>query len=118
MTMEEKEAFDVVINDLKRNLINASNARDHAYRERNILVVLLARLALSLGQRAGVGYDPKEPAWPVVFIETSAGQVSWHFSPEDAALAADLPRYEGRWDGHTTEEKWRRVTELMHKGYP
>lgn len=79
-----------------------------AYRERAILVFALAR---ELGG-AWVGIDPAEPDWPVLYIETEAGQMSWHFSPSDANLLEEFPHRDGVWDGHTTEEKYARLAAL------
>lgn len=53
--------------------------------------------ACACGFRAGVRVDPAEPEWPVIYIELPTGQVSWH-----------LPQHPVAWDGHDTEEKYRR----------
>jgi len=59
--------------------------------------------------------DPNEPDWPVLVIELQGvGQVSWHISKADyeACFGPDggwLPPYPNEWDGHDTEEKYRRL---------
>jgi hypothetical protein len=69
------------------------------YEARNCFVVLAVAEAMMLGYPAGFRIDPAEPEWPVAFIELESGQVSWH-----------LPQHPNEWDGHTTEERERRVT--------
>lgn len=92
-------------------LAEATTAKDAAYRERNQLVALLARLYPS-----GIAQTPIEgwhPDWHgCVYIDLPTGQASWHFHTSEAHLFADLPPYAGSWDGHTTEEKYRRVAAL------
>lgn len=82
------------------------------YNERARLVAFLATLYPS-----HIGYtDPDEPDWPVVIIETAAGQMSWHIAPEDVHLfdhVTQTNRYCRGWDGHTTEEKYARLTTLV-----
>lgn len=92
-------------------LAEATTAKDAAYRERNQLVALLARLYPSgIAQTPIEGWDP---AWHgCVYIDLPTGQASWHFHTSEAHLFADLPPYAGSWDGHTTEEKYQRVAAL------
>lgn len=94
--------------------------RDQAYNDRNRVIAAFARLARCLAGptsiwRAGIGYDQVgdvENGWRhVVFIDTPNGQVSWHFHDDDLELFHDLPAYTGKWDGHDTEEKYRRLDE-------
>lgn len=84
------------------------------YSERAAVVVALGRAAMALGHEVYFAEDPLEPDWPVLFIELPTGQVSWHLHPDDASVfAADFPWIEEGsnevWDGHTTEEKYRRL---------
>ena len=79
---------------------------DEAFYERNQAVFLL--LAVLSDRGCTVGYRVDEDAeWPVVFAETPEGQLAWHV-PRD-----ELPEWiEERdvvWDGHSTEEKHRRL---------
>jgi hypothetical protein len=89
--------------------------KDGAYRERNQCAALIARMALALGYRAGVGEHPAEDkAWEgdwrtILFVDLPTGQLSWHFHDSEWPLLAGLPRYEGTWDGHSTLEKYRRA---------
>lgn len=76
------------------------------YPLRNDLVLTALSQARAAGLPAGIRLDPRTPAWPVVFIELPTGQVSWH-----------IPEHGEPWDGHTTEEKYRRVDALIER-YP
>lgn len=80
------------------------------YRERARLVAHLASLHPSV-----IGVDDDEPDWPVVYIRTPQGQMSWHISRDDLDLfphvkpvAADTVQ----WDGHTTAQKYERLHHL------
>ena len=84
------------------------------YRERAHLLAYLASLTASgLVHNA----DPDEPEWPVLFVETAHGQMSWHIAPADVGLFDHVTQYDAKssvwhptWDGHTTEEKYGRLT--------
>lgn len=87
--------------------------KDGAYFERNQCVALIARMAQRLGHRVGVArtaIDGWSPDWHgCVYMQLPTGQVSWHFHDSQAHLFADLPAWQEAWDGHSTEEKYRRV---------
>jgi hypothetical protein len=92
--------------------IEAMRARkDAAYEERNKVVAALAKLFPSGIARTNI------PGWSedwhgCVYIDLPTGQVSWHFHDSQAHLFADLPPYPGIWDGHDTDEKYRRLAAL------
>lgn len=89
---------------------DSATALNAAYTERTHLVALLAQLYPSGWDYA----DPSTPDWPVVFIDLPTGQAAWYISPEDWWICACVPRrHNAEWDGHTTEEKYRRVRELI-----
>lgn len=78
------------------------------YRERAHLVAHLAACYPSI-----IGVDPAEPDWPVVYVKTAEGQMSWHIAAEDMDLFEHVPRSEVvTWDGHTTGEKYERLRRL------
>ena len=89
---------------------------DVAYRERNALVAALIR---SNGYPAEVVMAPDTEGWWIVYVETPAGQLSWHISPDDMDLFSDWPVAFGSrpspWDGHTTEEKYQRLARLTRQ---
>lgn len=88
-------------------------AKDGAYLERNQCVALIARMATALGYWAGkakTAIDGWSEDWHgCVYIDLSAGQVSWHYHDSQSHLFGWLPPYCGDWDGHDTPEKYRRV---------
>lgn len=78
------------------------------YRER---AHLIAHLATQFP--AVLAYDdPNEPDWPVIYITTPHGQLSWHIAPDDLDLFGHVKWTGGGtplWDGHTTAEKYERL---------
>jgi len=97
-----------VVAELDAEVDGIRARKDAAYEERNRVVALLARLFPSgLGPTDIEGWDPE---WNgCVYIDLPTGQVSWHFHDSQAHLFAGIPAYQGEWDGHTTEEKYRRL---------
>jgi hypothetical protein len=89
------------------------------YRERAHLVAHVASLYPSV-----IAYsDPSEPEWPVVYVDSPAGQLSWHLSKDDLDLFPHVPVVpaddsRAQWDGHTTEEKYERIGSLAGKVSP
>lgn len=84
-----------------------------AYRERARLVAHLAAQYPAVITYA----DQDEPDWPIVYVDTPAGQLSWHLSKADLDLFPHVstvghhdPRAE--WDGHTAEQKYERLAQL------
>lgn len=92
--------------------------RDAAYVERNRLVAALARLLVQRGGKAWLAeHDPNDKDWDpewrtIVFVECSAGQMTWHLHDSDVPLFDGLPRGPNTWDGHSTPEKYERVARL------
>jgi hypothetical protein len=94
---------------LTARLAEVTAERDKAYRERAHLVAHLAACHPSV-----MLTDNTEPDWPIVFVSTSAGQMSWHIAKADLELFGHVPATtEPTWDGHTTEEKYQRLAELV-----
>jgi hypothetical protein len=100
---------------LKAECERLRTRKDDAYLERNKCVVLIVKMALALGLKAGVAqHDPNDKEWEddwrtVVYIDLPSGQISWHFHDSQKNLLGRLPLYEGLWDGHSTELKYERV---------
>lgn len=85
------------------------NHDPNVYRDRAHLIALL-----TTHYPAIVGRDPAAPDWPVVYIETPAGQLSWHIAPDDMDLFSHLRGTDRNpWDGHSTDEKHRRIRMLI-----
>ena len=93
------------------DLVQLVQQKDGAYHERNQLVALLAALFPS-----SLDWHPEEDMdwrW-IVFIDTPAGQMSWHIHDAELSLFDHVPRNQGwNWDGHTTEETYQRVRNLI-----
>lgn len=68
------------------------------YTERNADIYQLLSTATRLGLPCGTRLDDGD--WPVAYVDLPGfGQVSWH-----------MPPYQGGYDGHTTDEKYRRLS--------
>ena len=80
-------------------------ANDANYIERYNLIWQAMGQAAAEGIPVGILLDPAEPEWPCVYIELPTGQVSWH-----------MPKHSCPYDGHTTEEKFRRIQAFTRKG--
>lgn len=84
---------------------------DAVYRERDQLVAFLSRCYPSF-------LAPSPDAEPgfrwIVFVESPEGQLSWHVADHevDEFFAHLNKRAAARWDGHTSEEKYRRLLAL------
>lgn len=86
--------------------------KDAAYLERNQVVAALAKCFPSgVAKTAIEGWS--EDWHGCVYINLPTGQVSWHFHDSQAYLFKGLPAYSGKWDGHDTDEKYRRVAALQ-----
>ena len=85
---------------------------DNAYYERNKLVRYLASLFPSGIRKTDM--PDWDPEWQnCVYIDTPAGQMSWHYHDREAHLFQSLPAYEKPWDGHTTLQKYIRLEKLQ-----
>jgi len=82
------------------------------YTERSYLVAYLA-----VKYPAVMSYnDPNEPDWPVIYIESPEGQLSWHIAPHDVEIFSHVKKVEPEeitWDGHSTELKYERILRLI-----
>lgn len=85
--------------------------KDAAYLERNQVVAALAKCFPSgIARTAIEGWSDD---WHgCVYIDLPTGQVSWHFHDSQAYLFDGLPPYAGKWDGHDTPEKYRRLAAI------
>jgi len=90
-----------------------------AYSGRNIVVHALCSAAMFVGWRCGLGkHSPEgDPDWNadwhnVVYIDLPTGQVSWRIHDSELPVFSHLPRYTGKWDGHTSAEKTARIASL------
>jgi hypothetical protein len=91
-----------IFTDILRETLTEIEKNDLEYATRYGLVLKALHFAHELGMVAGIRIDPDEPAYPVVYIELPTGQVSWH-----------MPQHVVDWDGHSTEEKYRRTNKWV-----
>jgi hypothetical protein len=83
-----------------------STELDSVYRERNRLVAFLAQIYPSVLWQ-------EDAEWSVVYVRTLAGQMSWHIGTADLDLFQGIGWViENPWDGHDTDEKYRRLQKL------
>jgi hypothetical protein len=82
-------------------LMGKTGTKEEAFWERNMLVLMLAS-----------GYYLHE-GWKVLVINTSEGQLTFHVPPDFDTMG--LPEIQPCWDGHTTEEKWERIKQIIRK---
>jgi hypothetical protein len=87
-----------ILEQLLKDTLRRIKAHDEGYDERYRLVLIAVSLANQLGMKAGFRLDPAAPEWPCAYIHLPTGQVSWH-----------CPQFPDPWDGHTVEEKYRRI---------
>jgi hypothetical protein len=94
---------------------------DAAYRERAHLIALLAAMT----RRAVItpAEDVEEPDWQIIYLSIGGRQASWHIAPRDADLFQHVKHVDSNnpltiWDGHTTEEKYRRIADhIAHRWF-
>jgi len=82
------------------------------YEDRNLLACALTR---AVDAPSGWKWDPAEPGWAVMWIETPMGQVSWHV-PRDMALGMGPDPGWADYDGYDREEKNDRLREWITEG--
>jgi hypothetical protein len=79
---------------------------DEVYRERNAVVAALIRVGR---YPSFLVPAPDAEGWWIVYAETPEGQVSWHVAASDLDLFWGVPAAYAKWDGHDTDEKYRRL---------
>jgi hypothetical protein len=106
---------------LRVRLEDTEAERDGAYRERAQLLALLA--TMTRHPVIAPAPDVDEPGWQILYLSIGGRQATWHIAPRDADLFTHVenagpndPR--AIWDGHTTEEKYRRIADhIAHRWY-
>ncbi len=92
---------------------------DDVYHDRNLLAIAFATVVEMARGSSGFYYDND---WPVIWVETPAGQTSWHIHPdlEDVLKRSTLqerPPSDG-WDGHDRVTKNSRLARYITGQYP
>lgn len=114
--MDEEVERDLTIMLAERQLEEAKERMNTIYKERNLVVLLAAKLAFESGHRAWLRKHPEtdpdwDPKWMwIVFIEIPRGQLSWHIHESERSLFDFLPILQDEpWDGHTMDQKYGRI---------
>ena len=97
--------------------------KDNAYWERNQLVSALSRLFpsfLSKHPEEDKEWDDDWRTIVIIKLPTNKAaekeinqQLSWHIHDTDIPMFDHLQYRDFGWDGHTTEEKYRRLRDLI-----
>ncbi len=87
-----------------REGLTPEQERDIAYQERNLL-------ALRYADGWYKDIDNNWPGWSRV-LSLDNGKITFHIP--DEFLVGNLPEIKPNWDGHSTEQKWRKI--LASKG--
>ena len=108
-----EDALRAELEAAKAELQQAREAKDGAYRERDMLVAALSKIFPASLER-----HPDNEKWEddwrwIVFIDLPTGQATWHIHDSELPMFDHLPRLQGRkWDGHSTDEKYIRLAAL------
>lgn len=89
---------------------------DELYQHRILLYLNFTVCALQLSSSWDACWKPHYPGWPVLFLETPKGQISYHFEERYLPLIEErgIRRDDlHEWDGHTSENVLARLTELL-----
>lgn len=89
-------------------------SRNAVYVERDRLVCALSKVFPASLERHPDEDLTWEDDWRwIVFIDLPTGQATWHIHDSELVWFEHLPRLTGRiWDGHSTEEKYKRLEAL------
>lgn len=94
--------------------MSVEDTKDLAYWERNVLALHYADgwynddIPLNREHFEEPQSAPRYPGWRRV-LTLEGGAITFHI-PNDFDVG-NLPEVAPNWDGHTTEEKWRRILE-------
>lgn len=96
-----------------RGKAEETEKKNIAYRERNQLVAFLSKLYPSHLAEHPIEDENWEKDWrTIICIHSPAGQLTWHIHDSEADLFFHLGDGHNHWDGHTTEEKYKRLSFL------
>lgn len=112
--IEDNRQLGVQITTLTRENAELRKSKNVAYDERNQLVAYLADCyPSSVEQHPEADTDWEDDWRTVIYIDSPMGQLSWHVHDSQRPYFDHVPRLRGRfWDGHTTEEKYRRLRDI------
>ena len=99
-----------IIKHLNKDIELLQIQKNNAYKERNRILSTLTKFLIS--DRAIDNSQPK--GWQnIIIIKTIYGQMVWHVHESEMYLFEHLPFDQNyKWDGHTTEEKYKRLEKI------
>jgi hypothetical protein len=108
----ENTKLKAEVDRLNAELDALTETKNGAYHERNQIVAALAKIfPSSIERHVGEDWGP-DWLW-VCIIDLPTGQVSWHIETSEIGLFDQIPHGSSRvWDGHDTDEKYRRLRAL------
>jgi hypothetical protein len=110
----EAEAAGKAIEARDKRIAELEAQKDGAYRERDRLVALLSKVFPSCLFRNPDEDTEWDDDWRwIVCIDFPTGQASWHIHDSERPWFDHLEVVENRWDGHSTEEKHRRIEKVV-----
>ena len=114
MTKEEFYALNPEVQQMFRDCNRLVEEKHNAYAERNKLVAALSKLFPShIMQHEATDKDWEDDWRNIVCIELPTGQCTWHIHDSELPLFVHLPRVDTNcYDGHSTEEKYKRLAGL------
>ena len=93
---------------------------DDVYHDRNLLAIGFATAITTAWGPDSAGYY-YDAGWPVVWVETPAGQKSWHVTPDLEDVLERSSLQEGKpddgFDGHTRTLKNSRLARFITGSY-
>ena len=109
-----------ILSDQQARIRELEGQKDGAYSERNKLVSALSKLFPSWLEQHPEEDEEWEDDWrTIVFIQLPTGQASWHLHDSEINQFFHLEKKVGNsWDGHTTEEKYKRLGSLKLEAEP
>lgn len=100
--------------EIERAKREEQEKRNAVYKERDSLVAALSKVFPAYLARHDENDKDWEKDWMwIVYISLPTGQVSWHIHDSELSMFSHLKQGENNWDGHTTEEKYRRLAALQ-----
>jgi hypothetical protein len=116
--MSMRPTVDDVREEYVATVATAMAQKDAAYRERDQLVAALSKefpAHLARHDPLAPGYDAEYSN--IVCVHLPTGQATWHIPDSELPLFDHLGGGDEHWDGHDTEEKYRRLNALLPVGH-
>lgn len=107
---DNKNKLNSIVSDLEKEIYEIEKVKNNAYKERNELVSLISKLFPSyIASHPEDDLEWEEDWRNIVFIDLPTGQASWHIHDSDFGIFKHLPIGKNCWDGHTTDDKYKRI---------